>query len=72
MLNNDLKKMTDQQHEQLQILDAVFDAIISIDEQGTVLNINKSTSRLFGFTSAELMGKNTNMLFISVPASPLS
>ncbi|MFT6249921.1 MAG: hypothetical protein ACJAZQ_003148, partial [Cognaticolwellia sp.] len=26
MPNNDLKKMTDQQHEQLQILDAVFDA----------------------------------------------
>jgi PAS domain S-box-containing protein len=68
MPNNDLKKMTDQQHEQLQILDAVFDAIISIDEQGTVLNINKSTSRLFGFTSAELMGKNINMLFSKTTA----
>tara|TARA_R110001583_G_scaffold61687_3_gene181984 strand:+ start:13984 stop:15600 length:1617 start_codon:yes stop_codon:yes gene_type:complete len=62
MPSNDLNKMTDQHHEQLQILDAVFDAIISVDEQGTVLNINKSTSRLFGFTSAELLGKNINIL----------
>jgi two-component system cell cycle sensor histidine kinase/response regulator CckA len=63
MPNNYLNKINAQQQEQLQILDAVFDAIISVDEQGVVLNINKSTSRLFGFTSGELLGKNINMLF---------
>ena len=62
MPNNYLKKTNEQQQEQLQILDAVFDAIISVDEQGIVLNTNKSTSRLFGFTSEELLGKNINML----------
>ncbi|MFT5852472.1 MAG: two-component system cell cycle sensor histidine kinase/response regulator CckA [Colwellia sp.] len=62
MPNNYLKKTNEQQQEQLQILDAVYDAIISVDEQGIVLNTNKSTSRLFGFTSEELLGKNINML----------
>lgn len=67
MPNNYLKKINDKQQEQLQILDAVFDAIVSVDEQGVVLNINKSTSRLFGFTSEELLGKNINVLLSETP-----
>lgn len=56
------KKIKTQQYEQLQILNAIYDAIISVDEQGTVLTMNQSTSRLFGFTSKELLGENVNIL----------
>ena len=36
------------------ILDAAIDAIITIDEMGTILDANRATERMFGFSRQEL------------------
>ncbi len=44
------------------ILDAAVDAILTIDEKGTVRTINPAGERLFGFSSAEVIGHNVKKL----------
>src|SRR4051795_10534702 len=44
------------------ILDAAVDAIITIDDIGTVESMNPAAERLFGFPSAEGVGQNVKML----------
>ncbi|PKO39645.1 MAG: PAS domain S-box protein [Betaproteobacteria bacterium HGW-Betaproteobacteria-4] len=44
------------------ISDNVLDAIITCDEHGVMVSVNKSTERIFGWTSAEMIGKNVSML----------
>lgn len=47
------------------ILDATVDSIIAITRKGSIVDINSATERLFGYTRAELVGKNVNMLMPS-------
>lgn len=47
------------------ILDTAVDAIISIDGRGIIQTINPATERIFGYTSAELIGQNVKMLMPS-------
>ncbi len=44
------------------VLDAVVDAIVTIDSHGKILSHNQATERLFGYTSAELDGQPLNIL----------
>lgn len=44
------------------IVDTAVDAIITIDERGTIESANFATERLFGYASKELMGRNIRML----------
>jgi two-component system sensor kinase FixL len=44
------------------ILAAAVDAIIIIDERGTIQSLNKAAERLFGHESAEMVGQNVKML----------
>jgi two-component system sensor kinase FixL len=44
------------------ILDAAVDAIITIDELGTVESLNPAAEKLFGYPSAEVLGQNVKML----------
>jgi two-component system, LuxR family, sensor kinase FixL len=44
------------------ILNTAVDAIVTIDERGTVLHVNRAFGKLFGFTSEEIVGKNISML----------
>jgi two-component system sensor kinase FixL len=44
------------------ILDAAVDAIITIDEVGTVESMNPAAERLFGYPSTEVIGRNVKML----------
>ena len=44
------------------ILDNVFEAIITIDEKGTVKSFNKAAERIFGYTPADVIGHNVNLL----------
>lgn len=49
--------------EELQvILQTVSDFIVTIDYQGIVLQVNQSLEKLFGYTPAELIGRNISML----------
>jgi two-component system sensor histidine kinase ChiS len=47
------------------ILDAAVDAIITIDEHGIVESANPAVERLFGYSPAELIGRNVSMLMPS-------
>ncbi len=44
------------------ILDNAVDAIITIDERGTIETYNAAAERLFGYSAHEVMGKNVNTL----------
>lgn len=47
------------------ILDTVPDAMIVIDERGTVQSFSAAAERLFGYTRAEMLGKNVKLLMPS-------
>lgn len=44
------------------ILDTAVDGIITIDERGLIESMNNAAERLFGFTAAEIAGKNVKLL----------
>jgi len=44
------------------ILESAVTAIITIDEQGLIENINPATQRLFGYSASELVGQNVKVL----------
>ena len=44
------------------ILDTVPDAMITIDEQGTILSFSAAAERLFGYVPSEVVGRNVAML----------
>jgi two-component system sensor kinase FixL len=44
------------------ILDSARDAIISIDEDGRITLFNPMAERIFGYTAAEVVGRNVSML----------
>ncbi len=44
------------------ILNTAVDAIVTIDNRGTVLHVNRAFGKLFGFTAEEVVGKNISML----------
>ena len=44
------------------ISDNVFEAIITIDEKGSIVTVNHAVERIFGWQPAEIYGKNINML----------
>ncbi len=44
------------------ILKTASDAIITIDNQGIIDSVNRSTETIFGYTNSEMVGKNISML----------
>lgn len=44
------------------ILRAAVDAIVTIDERGTVETLNPAAERLFGYPAAQIVGKNVRLL----------
>lgn len=44
------------------ISDNVLDAIVTTDQQGIIVSLNKSTERIFGWASAELLNQNINVI----------
>ncbi len=44
------------------VLDSAVDAIITSDGRGDILSVNAATERMFGYTAAEMLGQNVNML----------
>jgi len=48
--------------EQREILNSMVNAVISIDENGTILSFNKAAETLFGYSSDEITGLNVKNL----------
>lgn len=44
------------------ILDSAVDGVITIDAQGTMESVNPAAEKLFGYSSAEMVGRNVCML----------
>jgi PAS domain S-box-containing protein len=44
------------------IVNTAVDAIITIDERGTIESVNPATEHLFGYSASELLGRNVSML----------
>lgn len=49
-------------HQLAAMLQSAIDAIISIDTLGVIESINPATEKLFGYTTAELIGQNVKIL----------
>ena len=69
------------------VINTTVDGIIVINNKGTIEAFNRGAERLFGYSAAEAIGRNVNMLMpprpitksttcilggISIPASPAS
>jgi two-component system, LuxR family, sensor kinase FixL len=50
------------QHEYQAVLDAAIDAIVIIDSRGSIELVNHAGERVFGYSEAELLGKNVSIL----------
>lgn len=61
--------LLDKEHEQRTILQSMVDAVITIDEAGTILSFNQSAEDLFGFAADELIGESVNRLMGEAVAS---
>lgn len=44
------------------VVETAVDAIITIDERGTIESLNPATERLFGYARGELVGRNVSVL----------
>lgn len=47
------------------LMEAAVDAVIVVDHRGQMLAVNEAASRMFGYTSGELMGRNVSVLMPS-------
>ena len=44
------------------LLDAAVDAIVVIDDRGTITTFNAAAERLFGYAAAEVLGQQVDLL----------
>ncbi len=57
------EKQLKESHDHLTaILETVVDALVTIDAKGIILSVNAATEKMFGYTAAELIGKNVSIL----------
>jgi len=61
-LQTSLQQLASKEQEQREILNTLGDGIITIDEKGFVLSLNKSAENLFGLSSQQLIGQSASIL----------
>lgn len=60
-----MARIASMQDSLLGVLDNVYEAILPIDEAGTVQSYNKAAEQIFGYSAAEVIGTNVKMLMPS-------
>ena len=61
-LRNAIRQLENSEARTRAILDAAVDAILTIEPNGTVESMNPAAERLFGYSTAEVLGQNVKML----------
>lgn len=56
------EKLRDSESKYRSVIDTATDAIIVIDDRGTIEIVNPATSKIFGYTAGELIGQNVTIL----------
>lgn len=59
---NAQKALFEKESEQREILNSIMDAVITIDENSTILSFNKFAEKLFSYTKEDIVGKNLSCL----------
>lgn len=58
-----LQNLEDREEQFRSVVESAIDAILIIDNKGTIEVWNKAAQKLFGYTSAEVMGKEIHTIF---------
>jgi len=58
----DERRLKDSERHAQAIMDATVDGLVVIDEAGTIEGVNRSAMSMFGYASAELIGRNVKIL----------
>jgi len=64
-----MRAVAAREHRIRAIMDTVLDGIVTIDEDGTILNANLSVERIFGYSLSEVVGANVAVLMPEPDAS---
>jgi len=51
------------------VVDHMVDCVITIDEQGIIRSANQVVEKIFGYTTAEVLGRNVSMLMVEAERS---
>lgn len=63
---NQIERSHRESEERLRaILNTVVDSVITIDRRGNIMSVNQATTRMFGYTEADLIGQNVKILMPS-------
>ncbi len=61
-----LRRLKQETEERLRtMVDTAVDAIVTIDDRGSITSINAATERMFGYPASELIGQNVKVLMPS-------
>ena len=59
------RELRDTKDQLRAILETAVDSIITIDERGVIRSVNPATTRMFGYSTKQMVGQNINMLMPS-------
>ena len=61
-LQDSLRRLVSKEQEQREILNTLSDGVITLDEKGLILSLNKSAESLFGLNSQQAIGQSASGL----------
>jgi len=67
-----MRAVAAREHRIRAIMDTVMDGIVTIDEEGTLLNANLSVERIFGYSLTEVVGSPVSLLLPELDAARLN
>lgn len=58
------RELSEKESEQAEILDALLDGVITIDDKSKILSFNKAAVKLFGYAADEIVGEKLSRLML--------